>query len=291
MSLSGLDLLLWRYYEGGYDWQDAPIIVDGREPVETRVLTVKPIDKARYVGYKPLEEFPTLFREFATQTESEDSFAAFANKYGELGIGVLVARPGPLTLAEPYYEWVNEHRRMRRVVDVLVAIRANDAATLGQWFVVTNDSVRYERADDVHMAAGMVAVAGSYRTYLWDWASAAGTHEDALIRFATGWAQYEINKAIADSDSKRQTLTHARVLFDVDRGRMMLRVVPDNLLGAMWLQCARALTDNPVFKECEHCGKWFELSPDNRRKQSKYCSDRCKVAAYRVRKANAADRR
>jgi hypothetical protein len=60
--------------------------------------------------------------------------------------------------------------------------------------------------------------------------------------------------------------------------------VPQTLLAAIWFQCARVLTDRPKFKQCEHCGKWFELSPDAHRRQSKYCDERCKVAAYRVRK-------
>jgi hypothetical protein len=66
---------------------------------------------------------------------------------------------------------------------------------------------------------------------------------------------------------------------------MTLRIVPETLIGAMWFQCARALTLNPSFRACRNCGKWFELSPDTRRKQSIYCSDRCKVAAYRAKKA------
>ncbi|HWF84026.1 MAG TPA: hypothetical protein VG222_04240, partial [Vicinamibacterales bacterium] len=59
----------------------------------------------------------------------------------------------------------------------------------------------------------------------------------------------------------------------------------DTLLGAMWLQCARVLSDNPTFKACEHCGKRFELAADKRRRNSLYCSDRCKVAAHRARRA------
>jgi hypothetical protein len=143
---------------------------------------------------------------------------------------------------------------MRTVVDVLVAIEKADSYTLRQWFVVTNDGARYERDDEFlgHRWGGWFTVAGSLRPYIWDWATAADSDDESVIRFAKGWAQNEINTAISENP-EREALTHTRILFDSDRGRMMLRVVPDNLLGAMWLQCARALTDNPTLRECGHC--------------------------------------
>jgi hypothetical protein len=85
--------------------------------------------------------------------------------------------------------------------------------------------------------------------------------------------------------SGEDVVVPARILLNHDRGDFTLHMVPNSLIGAMWLQCARVLTVNPTFKQCDYCQKWFELSPDARRRQSKYCSDRCKVAAYRRRRA------
>jgi hypothetical protein len=56
-------------------------------------------------------------------------------------------------------------------------------------------------------------------------------------------------------------------------------------LGAMWFQCARVLTENYTFRQCENCGKWYEVSADARKKRSKYCSDRCRVAGNRAKVA------
>ena len=96
----------------------------------------------------------------------------------------------------------------------------------------------------------------------------------------------------SSSDGKGYTinlddLRSQGLLNDIKDG-MMLHIVPDTLLAARWLQCARVLTDNRTFKACERCGKWFELSPSARRKHSKYCSGTCKVAAHRAR--NPVDR-
>ena len=117
------------------------------------------------------------------------------------------------------------------------------------------------------------------------WSPVQKPKRDALIRVARGWAQEEINSAMSGSD--KGTLTNARVLFETDSSRMSLHIVPRTLIGAMWLQCARVLTLHPTFKSCEHCSRWFELSAEGRRRHSKYCSSRCKVAAYRVRKARS----
>ncbi len=119
----------------------------------------------------------------------------------------------------------------------------------------------------------------------------AASDDEAVVRVAQGWAQEKINKAMGDDE--KATITSARIIFENDSGRdsdrMGLHITPRSLIGAMWLQCARILTLNPRFKSCEHCGKWFEISAEGRRGQSKYCSSRCKVAAYRSRKAEKRD--
>jgi hypothetical protein len=61
----------------------------------------------------------------------------------------------------------------------------------------------------------------------------------------------------AMSNIARGSLTTTRLLFDRNDMDLRLHIVPESLLAAMWLQCARALTENPQFKRCEHFGKWF----------------------------------
>jgi hypothetical protein len=144
------------------------------------------------------------------------------------------------------------------------------------------DAVRYERDGAYGPEWSVVCGANQgFKPYLWKWGSEGRTELDRLKRFASIWAQKKINEAIGDADNG--TGTSVRVLLNDVKDGMAIHIVPDTLLGAMWLQCARVLTENPTFKACENCGKWFELSPDARRKNSKYCSDRCKVAAHRAR--------
>jgi hypothetical protein len=289
--MAGLELFYWHRAEGGYEWQDAKALnvnKDLPEDVaeETRFLVPKPMETPRHWRYNPLVTYPALFREFAALERKEDAFAAFASKYGELGVGVWIERSGPLSIYDPYFRWAKAHRKMKPVSEVLDAIQRRDVDTLRHWFSFASGErggVQYQRKSGDHIEAlAWVTIAGQLRDYLWKWITEAPTDDEALIRAAQGWAQMEINEAIRNENGEA-TSSIASVVFDIDKGAMTLHVTPRSLLGAMWLQCARALTSNPTFRQCEHCGKWFEVSPDARRKNSKYCEGRCKVAAYRSR--------
>lgn len=63
-----------------------------------------------------------------------------------------------------------------------------------------------------------------------------------------------------------------------------LYIAPNNLLSAMWLQFAQAISLNTEFRKCLHCPAWFSFGPGtNRRKTAFYCSARCRRAAHRSR--------
>ena len=44
-----------------------------------------------------------------------------------------------------------------------------------------------------------------------------------------------------------------------ERARTELKLVPGSLLGGLWLQFARAIEGNRVYRECRECGRWFEF--------------------------------
>lgn len=65
--------------------------------------------------------------------------------------------------------------------------------------------------------------------------------------------------------------------------------VPGTLREAIWLQFAEAICGDKTYRECQVCGKPFELSPDVARTNKLFCGDSCKMQAYRQRKAKSAD--
>ncbi len=72
---------------------------------------------------------------------------------------------------------------------------------------------------------------------------------------------------------------------------MGLRIVPNDLLGAMWLQFARAVAGNRRYRQCDACGLWFEVSPEQNRTNRRFCSTACRSKFYRRKKELARELR
>ena len=61
-----------------------------------------------------------------------------------------------------------------------------------------------------------------------------------------------------------------------------------SLQGLMLMETAFVATNGARVTDCERCGKTFLTGPlTGRRSHAKYCSDRCRVAAMRLRNATA----
>ena len=209
-----------------------------------------------------------------------------------MGVGLFLklkggTHPLPLPSGEPLYRWRDQHKKIGEVVELLDMIAAEDRSALAARFSVGKNHVNYNYGDPSGAKGGAtVAVAGELKEWLWDWATKAKTEREMLVRFAKGWVQKQINDGVSGKDrGASESFTAARVLLNHETETMTLHVVPSTLLAALWLQCARVLTVNPTFKSCQHCKTWFELSPDARRRHTIYCTDRCKVAAYRAKVA------
>ena len=119
----------------------------------------------------------------------------------------------------------------------------------------------------------------------------AGTHlgDNLLERFVRGdlvkpalhYVQSTINRQLEGRASPR-------LLWDAKRERLGLYLVPDGLVGALWLQFARAVERDSRFRQCAECGIWFELAPGTARADKLYCSTPCRTRAYRKRQVEAA---
>lgn len=59
------------------------------------------------------------------------------------------------------------------------------------------------------------------------------------------------------------------------------------LLDAMKLQLVDALTERKGYRKCEFCGRPFEIRPQVNRADRIFCSDTCRVKAYKRRKKEA----
>ena len=62
-----------------------------------------------------------------------------------------------------------------------------------------------------------------------------------------------------------------------------LRLAPLNLIAAMWLQLALAVSGSKRFVRCKHCGSMFEISTEQTgfRRHREFCKASCKTLDYR----------
>lgn len=71
-------------------------------------------------------------------------------------------------------------------------------------------------------------------------------------------------------------------------GRLEMVFAPPDLIQAMWLQLAQFACSGTKLLRCERCNEPFVVgSGTGRRSTSKYCSNACKVAAFKERHAQA----
>lgn len=73
----------------------------------------------------------------------------------------------------------------------------------------------------------------------------------------------------------------------VEHGKIEMMFEPPGLIQAMWLQFAFKVCADTKLLRCERCGTPFAVGTGTgRRKTSKFCSNACKVAAFKRRRAS-----
>ena len=69
-----------------------------------------------------------------------------------------------------------------------------------------------------------------------------------------------------------------------------LEVVPENLSSAIWLRFAEAIAFGRQFQPCQRCNRWMHIPHDGSgRSTRRYCSDTCRLGAYRTRQMEAVE--
>jgi len=304
----------WPAALDGYQWIDAYLAnEDWSLPDKpTRVLVrVNRDDNAPVRWVQPFAakvDFSAIFQELAACPPTEEGILNFAERFGTLSNGGIAVplhlakaklptpkkneqtrttdRPGNLMdpkivrwvvlwkqweaagamEGDGIEAWKNEIEHLRVLVGLWEALKSRDDAALvsmlgfkkgkvsAQYLISTPvASIRY-----VSDAKDSLNVEEAARSVLW---------EHLSTRIARGYA--------LDLYSDRKT------------GALGFAVNPSNLVDAIWLQFAIAVTENREFRRCDVCGKFFKVSPEIAQTHRKLCSGACKQKAHRHRFAKA----
>jgi hypothetical protein len=288
---------LWRVADGGYRWLDTRPGFEPHQPRQQFLTDGRSIgaEGFRVLQYQPLASFPGLFRVFTDSDPSPDGIKTFADRFGPLGADIATpiplsdqrnAKGVPLGTGESLGAWNKEILMMRFAVDLWEAARNGDVDRLERVIFWTDDGSGVQIKGDLELADGQLPDQPAHVERAW----IAGTHlgDDVLGRFVRGDlvkpALYYLQSKIS---AKLEGRASPRLLWDAKRERLGLYIVPDGLIGALWLQFARAVERDSKFRQCAECGIWFELAPGTARADKLYCSTPCRIKAYRKRQAEA----
>ena len=246
-------------------------------------LVVNPDSYEGAEWYQPLRDELALFRSFAAVPYTElEGMEAFVRAHGPLGIAKFLEPVGSPTPpeGEAFADWTREIQHMRAALDAWDALRDRRPERLAERFRVRRDgaggiaSVFFESPG----LSAFVLSEGHY-TQLWKYVRNAPENE-ALKLAALFFVQDAINKRLDEHASPR-------LLYAPPRVALELCLIPDNLLGAMWLQFGQAVDGNKDYARCAVCRRWFERSPRAKRPEAKHCSTTCRMKAYRDRQEKA----
>jgi hypothetical protein len=285
----------WQVAEGGYRWFESRPAFEPQQKRQPFLTDGRPIGAGglRVMEYLPLAAFPGLFRVFADTEPSSEGVKAFADRFGRLGGDVekqipldRPSRKGVLVgTGEALAVWSDQILMIRFAIDIWEAARDGDVGRLEQVIHWKESGSGVFVDTHPRLPDGQLPPEGVVRAWI------AGTHlgDDVLERFVRGdlvkpalhYVQSTINRQLEGRASPR-------LLWDAKRERLGLYIVPAGLIGALWLQFARAVERDSRFRQCAECGIWFELAPGTARADKLYCSTPCRVKAYRKRQAEAA---
>lgn len=116
-----------------------------------------------------------------------------------------------------------------------------------------------------------------------------------VLKPALYMLQAEINKRISDMSSSDHSAIVPRLVWcpgpringvaKPDHHQRLV-FVPTNLLAAMWLQFAQAVTGEYPLRTCEGCGEVFQVGKGARRIDAKTCGEaRCRQRISRKKRA------
>jgi hypothetical protein len=288
----------WRVVGSGYTWirkefYELEAEVSNGSAWALRDSTEIRDDRADS-HYDPLKEYPGLFRDFAQlNPDDREAIRAFANRYGKLGIArpLKWKEPGqpdkswPGAWVELHDDWKQQIHGMQAAVRIWDMIQKRDAIGLSHFLRwknvgrVESESWWYDTHHDVREGDPVPErrVSEPIQPVL-DLLKPDDVFTPAMF-LVQRWVNSHLEGHVSPC-----------LLYDLRLKSQVLRIVPSDLLGAMWLQLAEAIAGHKEFRACKSCGKWIEIShlqADNRTRRREFCSDACKLRDYRQRKDRA----
>ncbi len=273
---------IWKRATGrGYCWQT--LKVKGKPK---RVLTFPtPFGSGSSEPIEPLSISPSLSRLLAETEPTEAGILEFANAFGLLLEEVIAAPPkgGKAYCGDYLFTWKQAISDVRQAKHLWQAIQDDDEKELAKvirWrghhrvdYKLGNRSTEIIASDDV----------GPITLSLFEPGDVVLPARVMLQRLVNKQLAPQLVDSQSPFSSEKKTIQKRvtpKLLWNPDEDKQEIRLAPENLIGAIWLQFAQEIDARKWIARCPMCSTWFERT----RPDKEHCSDRCRVRAHRKRK-------
>jgi hypothetical protein len=270
----------WLVPERGYELEERVLAAPGNvyqdaneiEQEKELVITDYRAQGSNFKVFRPLHDYPALFRTFAATPTTQEGVLSFANRYGMLGIPRILAGPaGLMSLGsnfESLRDWVKHIQEIKQAVNVWDMVSIADIKKLQTHVQWSEDNLVFFVDDQTRVLI-----------------ASPRFHPELLERIPKGNVFLPsvvfLNRFV---NERLREKVDPRLLLDVtnDNSRT-LRFVPATLLSSLWLQLAEAISAKKKHRQCAFCQQWFEVEARGVRSDKQFCSGACRTRAYRAR--------
>jgi hypothetical protein len=255
----------WSVPEESFCWAKGHRISDATRS-EGAFLAMK-LTGAKVRLYLPLIDEPALFKRFADTPPNRGGILAFANSYGSLTGGEIIMRADHKWVqGESFQFWKVSIAEMRTMVLLWEAAKAGNVEHLSKHIEWVPGSVLFRG----HNSSSTIAD--------------ERMNPEVLARFRQGdlavpamyHLQREVNGRLANRGAVPKLLWNKQ-------NDLVIRISATSLIGALWLQFAKAIEGDREFRQCENesCRKWIEVGGSRgARSDKRFCTPTCKSRAH-----------
>lgn len=279
--MNGLFEPFWTVCPEGYQWQQ-----QNKKQGQWLLHEKRPRNESECLPIRFSHLRPGLFMDFAKLKPLPDEILRFANQFG-----LLVGDKKKLSVGTVHTDrlkiWQHEIVTMRYVIAVWTALQENDDDGLAAYIRwKTNPPAAFfhapESGDDPRPECYEIVD----RDTLSERYGTAKPDQNCVLP-AMCFVTNTINAKLTIAP-QLYALTPADRLED--DFRLGLQPSQCNLLQALWLQAAQYIESGKRFRKCSICEKWFVVASKASLTRCEYCSDACKVKAFRHRQDDARQR-
>lgn len=225
-----------------------------------------------------------VFREFAGLKTRQD-IQEFANRFGDIRNhwdDPPHRDDGTPVLGRTLSTWMKEVGDMRVLVELWDHIKSLNHVELKKLIWLTEDGPEYVISTPkwdkriVNLPRSLATLTGDPIQF---------PQNDVLLP-ARCALQIELNKRLAENGTIPE-LTWTRDTKETSGGfHQRIIFKPSNLLAALWIQFAQAVTEEFQLRQCGFCGEYFQVGPGAARDDARFCKDVCRVKAWAAERKN-----